>query len=119
MTIKLVNGTELAPLAVDHTRRHVHGVGRDALIFTFSAETSMDMLNELFSAANCETIAVTTDTGDESIYTGYTVRTELTRETNVTIGMGRRTYSEDQIASLMETVDILVMESLLGGSENV
>ena len=119
MTIKLVDGTELNPVSVGRTRKHVDGIGRDTLVFVFSAETSMDELDELFTTANCEKIVVIGDIGDEYIHYGYTVRAELKRDTQVTVCMGRRTYSEDQIASLMDTVDVLVMESLLGGSDNV
>ena len=36
-----------------------------------------------------------------------------TYESRVTVAMSRRTYQEIQLASLTETVDLLVMESLM------
>lgn len=66
---------------------------------------------------------------NEYIHTGYTVRAELKREpvevapateseeavfeNRVTVAMSQRTYTESQLSSLTETVDVLVMESLM------
>ena len=65
----------------------------------------------------------------EHLHSGYTVRAELKREpvvvtpateeaeavteNRVTVSMSQRTYAESQMASLTETVDYLVLESLM------
>ena len=129
MIIKLNNGTELNPILVLGEKRYVQGVSRDTLLFAFSAENTLDNLDRLFSAENCETITIV-DGENEYIHKGYTVRAELKREpvevtpatesteavyeNRVFVAMAQRTYSESQIASLTETVDLLVMESLMG-----
>lgn len=129
MIIKLNNGTELNPILVLGEKRYVQGVSRDTLLFAFSAENTLDNLDRLFSAENCETITIV-DGENEYIHRGYTVRAELKREpvevtpatesteavyeNRVFVAMAQRTYSESQIASLTETVDLLVMESLMG-----
>lgn len=76
----------------------------------------------------------TTETKSEVVYTnnywdGYVIRAEVAEkvkeivpatgttpsitETRVFVTMAQRTYAETQIASLTETVDILVLENLL------
>lgn len=66
---------------------------------------------------------------NEYIHKGYTIRAELVKksvevtpateeteavyEDRITVAMAQRTYAESQIASLTETVDVLVMESLM------
>lgn len=129
MTIKLTNGTELNPISVFGERRHIQGVSRDTLVFVFPAETLMDNLDSVFTTGNCETITIVEDE-NEYIHKAYTIRAELKREpvevtpatestdavyeNRVIVAMAQRTYSESQIASITETVDLLVMESLMG-----
>ena len=129
MKIILSNGLELNPIAVTGEKRHLHGINRDALRFVFSADTSLDELDGVFTATNCEDITIIEDDA-QYIHHGYTVRAELKREpvvvtpaneeaeevieNRVFVVMGQRTYAESQLASLIDTVDVLVMESLLG-----
>lgn len=129
MIIKLSNGTELNPISALGEKRYVQGASRDTILFAFSAENTLDNLDRLFTAENCETITIV-DGENEYIHRGYTVRAELKREpvevtpatesaeavyeNRVFVAMAQRTYSESQIASLTETVDLLVMESLMG-----
>ena len=128
MKIILANETELNPINVVGAKRTVQGATRDVLSFVFPADTSMDELDNVFTAENCEIIKVVH--GDkEYIHNAYAIRVELKREpveivkatdsteavyeNRVVISMGQRTYTETQIAALMETVDYLVMESLM------
>ena len=128
MKIILNNNTELAPLSVIGGRKNVQGANRDTLTFVFPADTDMAELDSIFSAANCESITIEDETG-AYIHKGYTVRGELSKtsvctaaetkeapavyEDRINIVMGQRTYFESQFASLTETVDVLVMESLM------
>lgn len=128
MKIILNNNAELAPLNVIGGRKNVQGANRDTLTFVFPADTNMAELDGIFSTANCESITIEDETGSY-IHKGYTVRGELSKtsvcveaetdespavyEDRVNIVMGQRTYAESQIASLTETVDVLVLESLL------
>lgn len=128
MIIKLANGTELNPITVIGAKRNVQGAHRDVLSFVFPAETSLDELDAVFTAENCKSIAIA-DGETEHIHTNYTIRTELKREpvvvtpatdttdavyeNRVIVAMAQMTYQENQIDSLTETVDMLVMESLM------
>lgn len=128
MKIILNNNAELAPLSVIGGRKNVQGANRDTLTFVFPADTNMVELDGIFSAANCESITIEDETGSY-IHKGYTLRGELSKtsvcveaeteeapavyEDRVNIVMGQRTYAESQLASLTDTVDILVLESLL------
>lgn len=129
MKIILCNGVELTPNTVTGTKRLVQGASRDTLTFVFQDGTSLDELDRIFSAENCESITIIDDNGSEFVHSGYVVRAELKREpvevaaasdsepatyeNRVIVAMSRRTYQESQIASLTETVDLLVMESLM------
>lgn len=128
MKIILNNNVELTPINVIGGRKNVQGANRDTLTFVFPADMSMAELDEAFSVVNCESITIEDDTGSY-IHKGYTVRGELNKTTvctvpeteetaavyeeRINVVMGQRTYSESQLASLTDTVDILVMESLM------
>lgn len=136
MKIILANGTELNPIIVTGGGRHINGAHRDTLNFIFPQDASLDELDALFTDTNCETIklyevqtnADGSTTELEHIHSGYTIRAELSRtpmvvqeatettpevvENRVTVSMALRTYAEAQMASLIETVDYLVLESL-------
>ena len=141
MKIKLANGAELYPILVTGGPKHVQGMSRDTLTFVFPEGVSLDEADRLFSEANCETLSLyeetelmqedgSTVTGEiEHVHKGYTIRAELARkpvetkpattdtaaayENRVTVSMAQRNYSETQVANLTETVDALVLESLM------
>lgn len=129
MKIILTNGTELNPIVVTGEKRHVQGMLRDVLSFVFPASEGMETLDALFTAANCESITIVGDDESENIHKGYTVRAELSKasvavepataeteavcEDRITVCMAERTYMESQMASLTDTVDVLVMEILM------
>ena len=129
MQIILANGRELNPISVVGGSRFVQNANRDTLEFVFPVETSLDELDTIFTAQNCEVIKIV-EGENEYIHNGYTIRAELKRcpmvvaqatenteeviENRVTVSMSQRTYAESQLASLTDTVDVLVLESLLG-----
>ena len=129
MKIILANGTELNPFTANGGNRFMQGANRDCLTFTFPETEGLEKVDSLFTASACESITVI-DGENEFIHKGYTVRAELAKkpvvvtpatleadevyENRIVVSMGQRTYQEGQIASLTDTVDILVMESLLG-----
>ena len=129
MQIILANGIELNPIMVSGSSRFVQGSNRDTLEFVFPVDTSLDELDGIFTSQNCESIKIVDGTG-EYIHTGYSIRAELKRcpmvvvpatesveevvENRVTVSMSQRTYAESQLANLTDTVDVLVLESLLG-----
>lgn len=129
MNIILGNGVELKPIVVTGGKRMVQGASRDTLNFVFSASEDMAALDAAFNTAACESITIVNGE-EEYIHKGYTVRAELSKksvevapatdsteavyEDRITVAMSQRTYIESQLASLTDTVDVLVMESLLG-----
>ena len=129
MKIILTNGTELKPIMVTGASKYVQGANRDTLTFVFNDSVSMDELDKIFTDSNCESISIIGDDESEAIYSGYTIRAELNKkcvqintenseteavyENRITVSMAQRTYAETQLASLTETVDVLVMESLM------
>lgn len=129
MNIKLNDNTELTPIMVIGETRRIQGASRDTLNFIFPETEDMAELDSAFSAENCEKITIIGDDGSENIHTGYTIRAELSKasvevtpateeaeavyEDRITVSMSQRTYAESQLASLTDTVDVLVMESLM------
>lgn len=129
MKIILNNGTEMTPIMVTGGPRHIQGASRDTLSFIFPATEDMMTLDAAFSTENCESITIIGDDGAEAIHKGYTIRAELKKESvevthateseaavfedRITVSMSQRTYAESQLASLMDTVDTLVMDALL------
>lgn len=129
MKIILANGKELSPILVTGGPRHIQGASRDTLSFIFPSDVSMESIDVAFSAEACEKITIIGDDGSENIHTGYTIRAELSKasvevtpateseaavfEDRITVSMSQRTYAESQLASLTDTVDVLVMESLM------
>ena len=130
MKIILNNGKELSPILVTGGLRMVQGASRDTLNFIFPADVSMASIDEAFTADACDKITIVGDDESENIHTGYTIRAELSKasvevtpateseaavfEDRITVSMSQRTYAESQLASLTDTVDVLVMESLMG-----
>lgn len=129
MKIILANGKELAPIMTTGAHKYVQGATRDTLTFVFDGAEGLDAIDAAFTAEACESITIVEDGGGEYIHKGYTIRAELKKaqveaesETSeseavmvdrITVSMSQRTYAESQIASLTETVDVLVMESLM------
>ena len=135
MKIILADQTELSPILVMGENRFLQGANRDTLSFIFPADAGLDALDAAFSPEACETITVEEDDGSQHLYKGYTIRAELKKEAVMTapetpeapavleeriaVGMAQKTYMESQLASLRDTVDILVLDVLLGGEQNV
>lgn len=137
MTIKLSNGTVLSPILVTGESRYVQGASRDTLSFVFPADAGMEALDAVFTPENCESITVIEDVSAEYIHKGYTIRAGLEKkrvevkpgtddvtpvyEDRITVSMSQRTYAEHQLESLTDTVDVLVMDTLMaqGGAEHV
>ena len=127
MKITLTNGAELHPILVTGGGRFINGAKRDTLNFIFPADAGLDELDGIFTAENCESISLYQDNADgsvtEHIYTGYTIRAELSRtpmvvqpatedteevtENRVTVSMALRTYAEKQLAEIAKKNAIL------------
>ena len=123
MKIILTNGTELHPILAQGGKKVVQGASRDCLYFVFPAESSLDELDGIFTAENCETITIV-DGENEYIHSGYTVRDVLKRdpievtpatdtepavyENRVTISMAQRTYQESKMAELHEALELIL-----------
>lgn len=123
MKVILANGTELSPIALTGAKRNVQGANRDVLSFVFPADTSMDELDSIFTAKNCETITVVNDE-NQYVHKAYTVRTELKREpvlvtpatessaevyeNRVIVSMSQRTYAETQMAEMQSAMNALL-----------
>ena len=115
MTIKLSNGIELNPIMATGGTRFVQGANRDALTFVFPTETSLDELDGIFTAENCETITIV-EGDNEYVHNNYAIRVELKREpvevvpatdvaeavieNRVMVTMAQRTYTETRMAYL-------------------
>lgn len=126
MIIKFANNVELNPIVVIGDKRFVQGETRDTLSFVFPVDTSLDEIDGLFTADNCETITLV-DAGTEYMYNGYTIRAELKRtpevvtpatgteaeviENRVTVSMSQRNYEENQIAEMQKTLKALLSDT--------
>lgn len=128
MKVILTNGVEMTPNTVTGGKRLVQGASRDTLTFVFQDDTSMDELDSIFSAANCESISIIDDQNNEFVHDGYVIRAELKREpievfpasssepaiyeNRITVSMSRRNYQESQLAALQAAVEMLCMEDV-------
>ena len=124
MKIILSNGAELATITVTGAKKLVHGETRDTLFFCFGEDSSMDELDRIFSAENCEKITIIDNDGSEYVHSGYVIRAELKREpvevspandtepatyeNRVVVSMSRRTYQESQYAELQEALNLIL-----------
>ena len=122
MKIILNNGTELHPIVAMGSTKYVHGASRDTISFVFPVETSLDEIDAIFTAENCERITIF-DEEAQYIHEGYTVRAELFRrpevivpatdeadevvENRVTVSMSLRTYAETQVAEMQSGLSAL------------
>lgn len=127
--VVLTDGKELTPMSITGAKQYIQGQNRDTLTFVFPASEGLENIDEYFTEVNCENIKIIEDE-TEYIHSGYVIRAELNKspieikaatdtdpaeyEERITISMSQRTYAESQIASLTDTVDVLVMESLMG-----
>lgn len=125
MKIILSNGVELHPITAIGASDFIQGASRDVLSFVFPAEASMDELDAIFTAENCETITVVEGV-NEHIHKAYTIRVELKRnpvevapatesteavyENRVTVSMAQRTYLESQMAAMQQAMAALLKE---------
>lgn len=122
MKIILANGVELNPIMVTGGPRTVQGASRDTLTFLFPGEADMAALDAAFGTAACERITIVDGT-EEYTHKGYTIRAELSKkcvevapataetaavyEDRITVAMSQRTWAENQLAALTDTVDVL------------
>ena len=141
MHIILADGTKINHIGATGTTKYIQGANRDTITFIFDDTKSVDELDALFNEINCEVLNIVTDELVEledgttrTVYTdnyhyGYVIKAEISKkisvvapatvdtpevtETQIHVTMAQRTYAETQIASLTETVDILVLEKLL------
>ena len=123
MKIILANGAELSPISVMGAKRTVQGANRDVLSFYFPTTASLDELNSIFTASNCETITIV-DGEKQYVHKAYTIRTELKREPvelvkatptkaavyedRVVVSMAQRTYAESQITEMQAAMNALL-----------
>lgn len=131
MKVILNNGTELTAEVVNGSSRHFQGASRDSLEFQFAnASVTFEQLDTLFSQ-EANTNRITLVNGETSyLHENYSLRvsvgfapvviaiaTDTTPEVvenRFTVVMAQKTYKEIQANALRDTVDILVMESLMG-----
>lgn len=127
MKVIFANSTELEIYQVVGESRFINSQNRDSLTFVMPATLSLDEVDALFNETACESIKLV-DTDGEHIHKGYTIRAELKKEkvtisTNVDnpneitedvtedrifVTMARRTYTEEQIAGLNNTVNTML-----------
>lgn len=127
MKIILANETELNPIIVTGGRRFVSGVMRDTLDFVFSADTTIEEIDSIFTAENCENIKIyDIETNEEFIHKGYTIRADLLRkpvvvtpateeaeavtEERIIVSMSERTYTENEVVTLQGIINALLGE---------
>ncbi|MDD4565739.1 MAG: hypothetical protein PHE79_09745 [Eubacteriales bacterium] len=136
--ITLSNGTTIDVVQINGQSRFFQGANRDTLEFHFvKSGNSFDNLDALFTATNTARIIVSGEpvpdgnggvTIPQYFYDDYSLRAgmalipivvtpadgtnpEVTEE-RYTVTMAQKTYTEKQMESLQETVDIFVLESL-------
>jgi hypothetical protein len=126
MTVN-INGIELTAITVGGSTMHYQGAQRNTLTFQFPDTYSFEQLEAAFTPLNTARIELTDEDGTY-LYDNYTMRVSMAYapycvseetdtepavfENRYTVVMAQKTYSELQIESLQDTVDILVLEIL-------
>ena len=126
MTVN-INGIELNAITVGGSTTHYQGSQRNTLTFYFDDTHSFAQLDTAFTSLNTARITLADDDGTY-LHDNYTMRVSMAYapycvseetdtepavfENRYTVVMAQKTYSEQQIESLQDTVDILVLESL-------
>ncbi len=124
MKIILANGTELDPYTAEGGNKYVQGASRDCLTFAFPADAGMEAIDNAFSEAACESIAIVDDEGNEYIHKGYAIRVDLMKkpveiepatvdaeavyEDRVIVTMAQRTYTENQLKVMHAELNALL-----------
>lgn len=130
MRLTLNNNTELDIIVANGGSRYYQGENRDSLEFQLAKTIpqTFEELDELFSNPN-NTSKITLSEGETSyIHDNYTLKVQTALipvvimpatdtepeviEERYSIVMAQKTYKEIQLESLIETVDVLVLESL-------
>lgn len=122
-----INGTELNAITVGGSTMHYQGAQRNTLTFYFDDTHSFAQLETAFTPLSTARIELTDDDGTY-LHDNYTMRVSMSFapycvseetdaepavfENRYTVVMAQKTYSELQLESLQDTVDILVLESL-------
>lgn len=128
MKIKLGNNQELNVLVVNAYTQYIQGFQRDVLDFHIEKGLySFEELESLFTLENTDKIYIITDEGTEYLHEGYTLRTSISLERDLTqvqneigsqeyisIKMAQKTYQEKMLKQLQDTVDMLVLSNLGG-----
>ena len=125
------NGKEIAFMECYSASEYVQGAEREVLDFRFDAsQVSLDEIDKLFTSEECSRLAIRETVGEQTeefIHENYGVRVALSKQRftlatengveeveQISVKMAQYTVVEMQMISLTETVDVLVMESLLG-----
>ena len=123
MQIKLYDTTELQVLNILGQQSSLRGTMRDSLSFIFDSSYSLDTINELFTANNCQSIIITNDQEQQYTHTGYTERVCLklepkeikkatatepaVYENRIIVTMALKSYEEQQIAGMQAQLEAL------------
>ena len=125
------NGTEVAFVECYSATEYVQGAEREVLDFRFDAsQVSLDEIDKLFTSEECSRLTIRETVGEQTeefIHENYGVRVALSKQRftlatdngaedveQISVKMAQYTVVEKQMISLTETVDVLIMESLLG-----
>lgn len=120
MTINLSDRAILEPIVITGEKRYINEATRDVLTFVFSEGHSIDELDGIFTAENCEDIVITSDDGEENVYSDYVIRVEISkkavkkedgsRENRVFVSMAQRSEAEKQAIEMQAFYDAVMEE---------
>ena len=127
MKIK-IKEQELDVLVVNAYTQYIQGFQRDVLDFHIEKELySFEQLESLFVPENTDKIYIITDDETQHLHEGYTLRTSISIEKDLTqiqneienseyisIKMAQKTYHEKMLEQLQDTIDVLVLSNLGG-----
>lgn len=115
MKIVMKDGTEIQAILVMGGKEYIQGASRDVLTFVF-AETSLDVVDKAFTEDKCEELKLIGEDGEESIHSGYVIRTSLEKkkvevepetaeydaeyEERIFVKMAQRTYAETKLIQI-------------------
>lgn len=131
MIIHFTDGRQLTCESVHSRPAYYNGTNRDQMTFVFPEEVDIQTILSHFTPENCRQLCLEDESGGKYLHENYTIRVGAgVNERGSLLGAGedldhrmvsyanmvRTTYAEQQLETLKDAVDLMLIESLEGGN---
>ncbi len=131
MIVHITDGRKLTCETVHSRPAYYNGTNRDQMTFVFPEEVGIQTILDHFTPENCRQLFLEEESGRKYLHENYTIRVGAgVNERGSLLGVGedvdhrmvayvnmiRTTYTEQQLETLQDAVDLMLIESLEGGN---